>query len=245
VSFESTIVAVMKAWERGEQKIRVIVALSIALVGVAMGLVATGYITGNRDVFEMIAAIVGVLAAGLTFIVKGYQEFLEDKSVRAKIKTVEAQILENPEKPQLAWELAQTKLESYLNRNLGQVRSVFWLTVIVMVIGFAFILFGLLRAFDAPDKLPVAIIASASGVLVSFIGGSFLLVYRSTLAQSKDYVSVLERINAVGMAIQVLETIPQEAADLKNTTTAEVAKQLLRLYSTTTLPAEPRKKKGG
>jgi nitrate reductase gamma subunit len=205
--------------------------------------VAVGYLTGNRATFEKFAAVIGVIAAVLTFIVKSYQEFLEDKTVRTKIRTVEAQIRENPEKPQLAWELAQTKLESYLNRNLGQVRSIFWLTVIVMLVGFAFILFGVVRAFDAPDKLPVAIVASASGVLISFIGGSFLIVYRSTLAQSKDYVSVLERINAVGMAVQVLETIPESSAELKHVTTAEVAKQLLRLYSTPA-PKESTRKKG-
>ena len=103
--------------------------------------------------------------------------------------------------------LAQTKLESYLNRNLEQARSIFWLTLVVMLAGFGLILFGILRAFDDPSKLPVAVIASASGVLISFIGGSFLIIYRATLAESKDFVAVLERINAVGMSVQIVENI--------------------------------------
>lgn len=91
--------------------------------------------------------------------------------------------------------------------------------------------YGIYQAFQAPDKLGVSIVASASGVLVSFIGGSFLLIYRSILEQSKDYVTVLERINAVGMAVQVIASIPDSGQDLKNKTTADLAKQLLGLYA--------------
>ena len=155
----------------------------------------------------------------------------EDNFFRQRISDAEERVRDYPEKPQLAWVLAQTKLESYLNRNLAQVKAIFFLTSFVMIVGFCFVLFGIVRAFDSPDKLPVAIVASVSGLLINFIGGSFLLVYRSTLAQSTGYVAVLERINAVGMAVQVLESIPPESAELKSATTADIAKQLLRLYS--------------
>lgn len=228
----------LKAWELGERRVRAIVLLSIGLIGLAIVVVAVAYFTEQRKALEPVAATLGVVAAALTFLVSAYQKFLEERNVETKIRTVEEKIRENPQEPQLAWELAQTKLESYLNRNLGQVRSIFWLTAIVMLVGFGFILYGVVRAFDAPDKFPVAVVASVSGVLVSFIGGSFLIIYRSTLAQSKDYVSVLERINAVGMCVQVLETIPAESASLKHQTTAEIAKQLLLLYANTNGSAE-------
>ncbi len=97
-------------------------------------------------------------------------------------------------------------------------------------------MYGLFQVSQTPDKLPVSIVASASGVLVSFIGGSFLLIYRSILAQSKDYVTVLERINAVGMAVQVIATIPEANAELKSQTKAELAKQLLSLYASSPPP---------
>ena len=102
-----------------------------------------------------------------------------------------------------------------------------------MLCGFGFVLYGLLKAFETPATLPVSIVASASGVLISFIGGSFLLVYRSILAQSKEYVTVLERINAVGMAVQVIANIPDESSQLKHQTTAELARQLLTIYAAT------------
>jgi len=148
-----------------------------------------------------------------------------------EIATVQERVLEHPEKPQFAWDLARTKLENYLDRNLGQVRSIYWLTLFVMLCGFGFVLYGLYYAFQSPDKLPVSIVASASGVLISIIGGSLLLIYRSVLAQSKEYVVVLERINAVGMAVQVIASIPDSGSDLKNQTTAELARQLLTLYA--------------
>jgi nitrate reductase gamma subunit len=124
-----------------------------------------------------------------------------------------------------------------LDRNLSQVKWIFLLTLVVMACGFAFILFGLYRAFDDPAKLNVAMVSSASGVIISFIGGSFLLVYRSILASAKDYVTVLERINAVGMAVQVIGNIPDASTELKQGAMADLAKQLLSLYGTNPLHA--------
>jgi hypothetical protein len=44
-------------------------------------------------------------------------------------------------------------------------------------------------------------------------------------------VSVLERINAVGMAVQVLGSISDESKELRNQSTAILARQLIGLYS--------------
>ncbi|MFC7514587.1 hypothetical protein ACFQUU_06185 [Herbaspirillum sp. GCM10030257] len=184
---------------------------------------------------------VPVMAAVLFVVIK-FLEFDDKRSSEKKIAKIEERALEHPEKPQLAWDLARAKLESYLDRNLSQVRSIYWLTLFVMACGFGFVLYGLMRAFDEPEKLAVSIVASASGVIISFIGGSFILIYRSILSQSRDYVTVLERINAVGMAVQVIENIPDDMAQLKHETTAGLAKQLLGLYATrpdTRTPSAP------
>ena len=100
-----------------------------------------------------------------------------------------------------------------------------------MLVGFSFVLYGLWKAYENSQNFPVSIVASVSGVIISFVGGSFLLIYRSILAQTRRYVSVLERINAVGMAVQVLGAISDESKDLKNQSTAALAKQLINLYS--------------
>jgi hypothetical protein len=162
----------------------------------------------------------------------------------ARLLAAERAVRKHPEKSKLAWDLAREKLESYLDRNISHVRSILFLTSAVMVAGFGFVLYGIWRAFEQPEKLPVAIVASASGLLVSFIGGSFMLIYRAILSQSKDYVTVLERINAVGMAVQVIENIPSQQSELKHRTTAELAKQLLGLYAATVPTAPPVRDEG-
>lgn len=185
----------------------------------------------EKHVADAIAGTLATVAAFLIFGVVAYQNLLEEEARKSKIERVEEIVREHPEKPQLAWDLARTKLESYLDRNLAQVQSIYWLTLFVMLVGFGFILYGLYYAFQTPDRLPVAIVASASGVIVSFIGGSLLIVYRSILSQSKDYVSVLERINAVGMAVQVISSIPEANEALRSQATADLGKQLLGLYA--------------
>lgn len=184
----------------------------------------------NSD-FSLLQISLLVTGAALLAGLFGYQRYLDDAAKALVYEEVETRALQHPEKPQFAWDLARIKLESYLDRNLAQVRSIFWLTLIVMTAGFSLIMYGLYHAFETPDRLPVAVVASASGVLVSLIGGSFLIIYRSIMSQSKDYVGVLERINAVGMAVQVISNIPDTSSPLREQTTAELAKQLLGLYA--------------
>jgi hypothetical protein len=230
--YTSFIGSLLKAWQTRERQTRLAIVtalISMALALITLLLAKPGII--EKNLAETVGAVLGATAAILAMGVIAYQNLLEEQAKQSEIASVQERVLEHPEKPQFAWDLARTKLENYLDRNLAQVRSIYWLTLFVMLCGFGFIMYGLYYAFQSPDKLPVSIVASASGVLISFIGGSLLLIYRSVLAQSKDYVVVLERINAVGMAVQVIASIPESGAELKNQTTAELARQLLTLYA--------------
>lgn len=221
-----------KAWFKRQGYARTIITISFifALMAfIVLGLLQPTYL--EKRIADPIAAVFVALALLLSSGVIAYQKYIEQEAKNTKIEQVEKRVREHPEKPQLAWDLARSKLESYLDRNLSQVKSIFWLTLLVMLVGFGFILYGLYHAFESPDKLPISIVASASGVLVSLIGGSFLIIYRSILAQSTEYVSVLERINAVGMAVQVISNISNESSSLREETTAELAKQLIGLYA--------------
>jgi len=195
--------------------------------------------TGNlpKDVAQGLVGAIAVVAGILGAAVLGFDQYISSQQRQAKEHAVELQVRAHPERPQLAWDLARIKLESYLDRNLSQVRSIYWLTLVMMIGGFVLISYGIYQATLDPEKLPMSIVASASGVLVSFIGGSFLLIYRSILSQSRGYVSILERINAVGMAVQVIASIPESDSNLKSQTTADLAMQLLNLYAA---PSEKR-----
>lgn len=235
--YTSIIGSLLKAWqtrERNTQLAIVTALMCLALALIALLLAKPGII--GYSFAQTVVPFLVATAAILTMGVIAYQNILEEQAKQSEIASVQERVLEHPEKPQFAWDLARTKLENYLDRNLAQVRSIYWLTLFVMLCGFGFIMYGLYYAFQSPEKLPVSIVASASGVLVSFIGGSLLLIYRSVLAQSKEYVVVLERINAVGMAVQVIASIPESGAELKNQTTAELARQLLTLYAAKPMP---------
>ena len=67
-----------------------------------------------------------------------------------------------------------------------------------MVVGFVFILWGLQTAVKSPERVQVALIGAASGVITQFIGVTFMVIYRGTMQQATQFMSVLERINTVG-----------------------------------------------
>ncbi|MGJ7530863.1 TRADD-N-associated membrane domain-containing protein [Variovorax sp. GB1P17] len=238
--FSPVFLLILRAWQSGNPRVRFVIGVVLALFAAAM----TGGVLGRINhvdeniVFFYVISLAG--AGSVLLVAIGAHQTIEDEKAKAlKLDAVEERAREHPEKPQLAWDLARTKLESYLDRNLSQVRSIYWLTLLVMLFGFGFVMYGLFQASQDSAKLPVSLIAAAAGVIISFIGGSFLLVFRSILAESRGYVTVLERINAVGMAVQVIANTPDSNADLKHATTANLAKQLLNLYARTPAEIEP------
>jgi hypothetical protein len=132
-----------------------------------------------------------------------------------------------PEKVKPFWDLAQTKLEEYININVKQVQQIYTYSRILMTVGFILIVVGIFLAFsnvnlttqDSSGEVQnngaiiIAIVSSASGVLIEFIGASVLVLYRTTVQQSINYVDKLERMNNVGMAMQILDTVSISTAD--------------------------------
>jgi len=224
--FADALAHLLKHGSTPVRRVTLITFLAAPVIGAA-----SAVLFGNVDPLQAVAVATAFAIVTSVLVFSSYQALLAKEKQEERVQRVEENLREHPEKPQLAWDLARVKLENYLDRNLSQVRSIYWLTLLVMLSGFGFVAYGLFQASVDPVKLPVSVVAAASGVIISFIGGSFLLIYRSILAQSKEYVTVLERINAVGMAVQVISTIPDESDQLKNLTRSELAKQLLNLYS--------------
>jgi hypothetical protein len=102
-----------------------------------------------------------------------------------------------------------------------------------MIGGFSLICFGITKGFSTPTSLNASILTTVSGTLVEFIGATFLVLYKSSIQQAKENINVLERINAVGMAVQILESISEAETKLRDKTKADIAKQLLSMYSLT------------
>ncbi|WP_259067064.1 TRADD-N-associated membrane domain-containing protein [Mucilaginibacter sp. X4EP1] len=145
-----------------------------------------------------------------------------------------------------SWVTAQTTLDTYHQRNLDQNNWTFRLSVIVMGIGFAIIFYGIHSAIslNAIAKGPkdsnngtslIAIISTASGVIINLIGGTFLAIYNSTLKQAIDYTNSLQKTSTVGTSLAILKSIEDaQKADERDPLTLEklvdakiaIAKQL-------------------
>lgn len=205
-----------------------------ATISVLLGIIAVVLaenIPSAKQWLNIIAGSFGILGALAILGIAGYQMAVENEKYEIKVQKIEENAKKHPNEPQAAWELARIKLESYLNRNLTQVRYIFWLTLLVMTVGFIIIGYGIIRVYQSPDNFKPSIVAAISGLVIEFIAATFLLIYKSTVEQAKDYVNILERINAVGMAVQVLEAIEGNPDGLRDKTRAEIATKLLTLYS--------------
>lgn len=238
----SNLARMIRALRYGKGAVRVsaVIASLVTAFGVVFGLFSMLFSLPSVNLRSAeFAMAVGAL---LTVVTTTLQRVEETDRNRFRIDLAEKNVAANPDKPQLVWELAQVKLESYLTRNLSQVRSIFALSVFVMLVGFALISIGAYWSLHDEKKFRASVLSAVSGLIVSFIGGTFLVLYKATMAQAKDYVTILERINAVGMSVQILESLSDNPR-LKQESVAEVAKQLLHMYSTSAA-GNKRKTKG-
>jgi len=152
-----------------------------------------------------------------------------EKEIENKINALETKRESQPKKTEYSWELARIKLEAYFDRNLSQINSIFWISIIIMIVGFGFIIWGIIISINNNEILPITYTASIAGILTEFIGATFMLIYRSTVKQASQNMNVLERINQVGMAIQILDAIPDTEKKLQSETRAEITKLLLNM----------------
>lgn len=229
---------IIKAWETRNKLVRglIVTASILAIIGIATGIIGNIiYPIDNYPDENRITVILTAVAVGISFLLFltsiAYIENLERERKEEIIIEKEKRVADNPDKPQLAWDLARTKLENYLNRNLSQIRAIFYLSIFVMLVGFGLLIYGAVMVFKNPENFQPAIVVAVSGIIVNFIGASFLIIYKSTMEQAREYVIVLERINAVGMSVQVIDTIEEKDGKIKDETKAEIAKKLIDLYN--------------
>ncbi len=96
--------------------------------------------------------------------------------------------LEKKADARAAWDLARFKLEEYFDRNLHQVKMIFYVAIAVMAAGFFFVVWGLYEVVAGTKDIHVTEIASGAGVITQFIGLTFMAIYRSTMLQATQYV---------------------------------------------------------
>jgi len=151
------------------------------------------------------------------------------------IEVARERVEQNPDKAKPAWDLATAKLEAYLSANLKQINWIFGLSVIVMVIGFVFLITAVFLSLQNPQLTTPVIVAGIGGALTEFIGATFLVLYRSAVEHSTNFIKSLDKTSSVGVAMQILdnistdkdETVREKIIEAK----IEVAKLLLSTLS--------------
>ena len=184
-----------------------------------------------RDpIWQGIGLVVTIVAVVLAASYQYRSSVEQLRRSREKVAQAEQRLEAEPEKAKPAWDLARATLESYFNRNLSQITSIFWLSVAVMLVGFGIIIWGISQSLQSPNAVVPAAIAGVAGIITEFIGATFLFIYRSTIEQAINYSKTLERINSVGMAMQILDTMPDttQPDDLKSKTKATLVELLVR-----------------
>lgn len=110
------------SWKEGNWRTRVAIGLSASLLG--WGFALTQILNASIGACNLGQVLVG-LGTAIGIAIFAIQKTKEEVKREKKIEAVEKRVQENPKEPQAAWELARVKLESYLNRNLSQVSSIF------------------------------------------------------------------------------------------------------------------------
>lgn len=174
--------------------------------------------------------ILSTLVAPLLALILGYyfanQGALVGQETLQRVREIEERAEREPDKARYAWDLARVKLEAYFDRNLSQVNMIFWISVAVMLVGFGFIIVSLSLA-QPGNSQRTNVVGVVAGIITEFIGATFMFIYRSTMEQARSFMVTLDRINSVGMAVQILDTIPEQSSELKSKTKAEIVKVLL------------------
>ncbi len=207
----------------------------LAIVSLILWLLSQFFFMGQTAAIVNDMAIGAIIISGFILLIavssfSPVQTRDTNRFFREKIAEAESKVDEEPTQVTPAWDLARVTLEAYFSRNLSQITAIFWLSVTVMVVGFAIIIWGISQAIQSPDSIVAASIAAGAGVITEFIGATFLFIYRSAIEQAINYSKTLERINSVGMAMKILDTMPDEAKpdDLKSKTKAKLVELLIQ-----------------
>jgi nitrate reductase gamma subunit len=170
----------------------------------------------------------GLFCLSLGYFVGSFVSFIRvEEHDKLRIARIEEKAEKEPENNRYAWDAARIRLEAYFDRNLIQVKLIFWISVLVILFGFALIAYGVSISLHSSEKNSIIIIAVLTGVLTEFLGATLMLIFRSTIQSANSYLPTLERINSVGMAIQIIDSMPEHQSDLRNQAKSEISKLII------------------
>ena len=94
----------------------------------------------------------------------------------------------------------------------------FTLSVAIISIGFILITGGLAIGFVKPEFKDISYVSTASGTLISFIGGSVFWLYSRTVLQLKHYHDSLLDVQNILLAFKLVESADKDSTERSNMT---------------------------
>jgi len=133
-------------------------------------------------------------------------------------------------------QLNLNEIREYCVQNKRQARSSFHFGVFAMLLGLATLLYGIWKFYEGTStNLTIASLVSVSGLLIQFIGGASMIIYRNSLRQGNFYFAHLVQMQDVMLAIKLCtETTDSEK---KSALQGKVVEALLKRASS--LPSLP------
>jgi len=110
--------------------------------------------------------------------------------------------------------IARLTLEKYWNANLQQNGLIFVASIAASGLGFLVTVFGAWRALSGAN-ISASILTAVAGGVTQIIGATFLVIYRSTADQALAFTVTLERINSVGSAWTIVESMSNDTEDAR------------------------------
>jgi uncharacterized membrane protein YfcA len=166
----------IRAWKKGHPAHRwavVICVIASSLAAIVLGL-KLAFHAPEELTTNIAIGFLGIAAAAYLFL-KAVVDVEAKIEINKRVERAEHAVAEHPLDARPLWDLARTRLELYFERNLSQINTIFWVTVLVMIAGFVMIFYGIFRAFDSPNIQP-SIVAAASGIVTEFIAATFLVI---------------------------------------------------------------------
>jgi hypothetical protein len=245
------VVGLLRKHPAGRKAALITAVVFLALAGLAALLAAfEPFSQIPKNVFANVAAISAIcggialfasLAAYLPeeavppFLYRREMEELREERDKIKERNPEGQKADLFDTVQLNL----NEIREYCVLNKRQAWSSFAFGVFAILLGFATLLYGVWKFYEGTStNLTVASLTSVSGLLIQFIGGTSLFMYRNSLRQGNFYFAHLVQMQDVMLAIKLCtETTDSEK---KSALQGKVVEALLKRASS--LPSLPANK---
>lgn len=175
---------------------------------------------------SFLLVIYGIFVCPLLFIMifpRIIEQIDSSNDISGSVNKTIIAVAEKPENVDLQIDLSRKIFNRYYERNLRSSGWLLMITACVIVAGICLIGYGIIIVYNDPEKLSYSAIPVLGGAVTTFIGSTLLVVNKSLMDQGKEYAESLQRVNNIGIALSILESISSDEKDHR----ADISKKIV------------------